>query len=182
MLKTCFAMISVLLISACSFFDERPMTPQETLLGDNWNLSGKISVKYEARGFVSRFNWRKRDNNSELIFKTPLGRYFKIMVKEGFCSFENSNGDVFKADSLESLMEKEMGWFFPLDRAAFWVTGVPFPGEKTKVLDEYDHKAFRQDEWVIRVEEYFKNRKVPRKIIFSSGKVNLKLVISEWES
>lgn len=166
-------------------FGERASFAFRERVADNtWTATGKIGVRYESQGFSSGFFWRQTGSNSELFFKMPLGHSFRIINKEKSCVYEDSKGEVFKSDSLKSLMTKEIGWYFPLDKAVFWIKGVPFPDEqieKIEVGNGGELKKFRQGEWTITVERYFSENQMPRTISFLSQKISLKIALKQWE-
>ena len=166
-------------------FGERASYAFRERVADNtWTATGKIGVRYESQGFSSGFFWRQAGSNSELFFKMPLGHSFRIINKEKSCVYEDSEGEIFEANSLKSLMTKEMGWYFPLDKAVFWIKGLPFPEEETKkmeVMNGGGSKKFKQGEWTINVEKYFSENQMPRIISFSSQRLSLKIVVSQWK-
>jgi len=191
-MKISFFFIIFCLVWACAPLEKREMSPEERVsfglrekvVENNWTVAGKIGVRHESQGFSSGFLWRQDGSDSELFFKIPLGRSIRIVSKEKSCVYEDSKGEIFEAKSLKSLMTKEMGWYFPLDKAVFWIKGLPFPEEKTEkieVMNGGGSKKFKQGEWTINVEKYFSETQMPRIISFSSQRLSLKIVVSQWK-
>ncbi|MEC9248985.1 MAG: outer membrane lipoprotein LolB [Pseudomonadota bacterium] len=179
-MKICILLAVFFAITACSNVDYGNITDPDRLSQSAWTLRGKISIKYQSQGFVARFVWKRENSGNKILFRMPFGRYVKVSVKEGLCVLENSEGDLIQAVSLESLMMKEMGWSFPIRRAIFWVQGLPYPADTIENLGDDVRSTFKQGEWVVRIEEYFVDRQVPRKIYFSSGGIEIKIVANEW--
>ena len=191
-MKISFFCIIFCLVWACAPLEKKKMSPeerrsfgsQEKVLDNHWVVTGKIGVRVESRGFSSGFLWRQDGSDSELFFKMALGQRFRIVNKEKSCVYEDSKGEIFKAKSLKSLMTKEMGWYFPLDKAAFWIKGLPFPAgkiEKIEMRNGGGLKKFKQGEWTINVEKYFSGNQMPRVVSFSSQRLSLKIAVSQWE-
>ena len=141
-------------------------------LDRNWSLAGKVSVKYNSEGFVSRFMWRQDRDGREILFKYPIGNYVKVTMRKDMCILETSSGTIVMDDSLESLMVRELGWFFPLDKVASWVDGFLHSSDNVKNRS--------QDGWYMSVEEFFSSNQLPRKLYFSSEETEIKLIVKEW--
>ena len=156
----------------------------EKIADRTWTVSGKMAIKYESKGLSLGFVWKQTLEESALLFTAPFGRTLRLIKTDEHCFYENDKGEVFEADSLEELMLREVGWFFPFEKANFWIKGVPYPGEKLKfmgVRNGIGSTRFDQGDWTIHIKDVFPDNGNPRLLVLSSRGIDLRIAISRWE-
>ena len=154
---------------------------------DSWRTSGVIGVIINQKGQSANFLWRQDNKDFWLQVYGPLGIGASTFEgDQNAVTLKQSNGNTLKAKTLQSLMQRQLGWSIPLNGLYYWIKGLPAPNTpfdqrlNKQGLSEYIY----QDVWHIEYKYYsLYSNKYPlaSRITLTYGKqIKIKVVIKQW--
>jgi outer membrane lipoprotein LolB len=154
-----------------------------------FSMSGKIDVIDGARGeYHGKIRWVRYGEEQDIQMMAPTGKTLALLTqKNGGFELLTTEGHFLQSGSSEELLQKALGYQFPLSGLDYWVQGVASPNSafqsKPNAQGQFDTLA--QDGWNIRYGDYFKPQgdvasKVPRKITAVRGDLSIKLSVDDW--
>jgi outer membrane lipoprotein LolB len=169
--------LAALLLAACASL--QPVPEGETA---EFELSGRIAVRYGAESSAGNVAWRHRGRSDELLITSSLGQGVARIVREGEAvTLTTAEPREYRAADAESLTEQVLGFRLPLSGLADWVRARP-SGE-APALAQYaaDGRllALEQRGWRIEYLEYAGER--PSRLRLTYPGIELRLAISEWK-
>jgi outer membrane lipoprotein LolB len=97
-----------------------------------------------------------------------------------------SDGKEYRADDLQRLARKELGWDLPLDGLQYWVRGLPWPA-LSPAQQDYDAsgrlKSLKQGSWQVTYLDWSPAgvSGLPSKLDLFGESVRMRLVIDQWK-
>jgi len=154
---------------------------------EQFTLKGRIGVQADGKGFSGSLNWQHDNANDDISLYSPLGgQVASIKKTANEVTLEDAKGNRTSAPDAESLTQTALGWRLPLAGLADWSLGRPTSSTiQASTWDELGHlSTLKQDGWSIEYQNYAEQngRFLPNKILLKSEKLNLKLLVEEWES
>ena len=152
---------------------------------NSWDLTGKLSVDDGENGGSGRLSWQVRADAFLMNFRGALGRgAWQIKSRPGFAELTRSDGSISRADSLDKLLEAEVGWHIPVIALKWWALGVAAPGDADMLeLDSSGRVlAMQQDGWNITYSRYrqFGEIELPARMDAVRGRYRVKMAVSNW--
>ena len=148
-----------------------------------FELSGRIAVRYRDDAGSGNFAWRHAARTDELLLTSPLGQGIARIVRDGEeVALTTQDGREFRAADAESLTEQVLGFRLPLLGLADWVRGraAPGPAPTHQRADASGRLAeLDQSGWRIEYLEYDDAR--PSRIRLSFPGLELRLAVSVWK-
>lgn len=149
-------------------------------------LKGRIGVQTDGKGFSGSLHWQHDHANDNIALYSPLGGQVASISKTADkVVLEDAKGNSISAADAETLTQNALGWKLPLAGLADWSLGRP-----TRSADQdssWDSQGklttLKQDGWEIEYQNYVENNGIflPSKILLKSQKVNLKLLVEQWD-
>lgn len=170
-------LINLLLVACGSFFYSEPKTSVKYIAPKNidltFDVSGRFFVKNLSQERYGNFLWNK--NNVETIeFNTPMGQTIaKIVIESSIVTLYKDNKK-YVGDSVDDLMDNELGFTIPINYLHYWLQGVSIPNVN---VDQELNNGFAQLGWNIEYLEYDKNNK-PKIIRISNSETVIKLFVN----
>ena len=189
-------LFAVLSLTGCAGLHQQPesssdaATHQQHLesLADiqAFNLQGRIGVQTEGRGFSGSTRWQHQAAKDSIALFSPMGGQVANIdaTPKGVLLVDN-DGKSYSAPDAESLTQKTLGWQLPMKGLPDWVLGRPAPGAVEDA--RWDHAGrltrLKQNGWDISYTQYqdAQGYQLPGRVSLVSPKLNLKLVIENWE-
>ncbi len=171
------ALLPALLAAACAELEF--LRPADAL---QFELSGRIAVRYRDDASSGGISWRHRADGDELLFSTPLGQGVARIVREGGAvTLTTADGKAHRAADAESLTESVLGFRLPLAGLAHWVQGRESAGPAVALRDpEGRLSRLEQGGWVIEYLEHGDNR-LPSRMKLSYPGIEIRLAVGEWK-
>lgn len=203
-MKTWISLLAVLLVSACALLpsdSESPALATTPTAADwkahssrvatleDWFLKGRLAIRTEQDGWNATLHWRQRGDEYRLRVIAPFGQgTVELIGTEGEeVTLITSENQRYQAPDPESLMEAQLGWSVPVTGLKYWVRGLPQPGggieaatpDSTGRISSLD-----QSGWHIEIDDYTQalDRDLPRKLEMANERLELKLVVTAWET
>ncbi len=152
---------------------------------ESWTLEGRLAVSNEKDGGSGHFIWKKSEEFDQMDFHGALGRgAWRLQADADSAVLELADGRLHRADTIEELVRRELGWEVPVQSLSWWVRGLAAPGDAGQsVLDEQGRLSeLQQREWRVKFDRYREVRSMQLPIKMTARQLNktLKLVIREW--
>ena len=153
---------------------------------EEWALMGRIAISTDEGSWSGKLRWRQAEKRFLMAFELPMGiGAARLRNESGGVVMQVSNGKVFTAPDVESLLQQFIGMRLPVAGLRYWVTGVPQPGTPSTL--EYDRAGrlarLQQAGWDIRYSRYVSEQGVdlPQKVLIESQLLNVRLLIDRWQ-
>ncbi len=190
-----FRLLFLLLLAGCAALPPQPKPVEPAAyqlhlqrLGKitSFGLDGRIGVLTQTKGFSGSMRWHHRPDGDNIGFYSPLGTQLGELNADADGVTLTTSQKSYKADDAETLTQQTLGWSLPLAGLPDWVLGKPTKGEaEILAWDEKGRIArLRQNGWDIEYPVYREagGFQLPGKIVLKSPKLDLKLVIENWQT
>jgi outer membrane lipoprotein LolB len=176
--RVCAAVATLLLLAACA----APGFQYPSADAD-FELSGRIAVRYRDDAGSASIAWRHGRNGDEMLLTTPFGQGIARLVRAGDeVTLTTQDGREFRAADAESLTEQVLGFRLPLLGLADWVRGraasKPAPARERRDaagrLTELE-----QSGWTISYLDHADG--LPSRLTLTFPGLELRLAVSEWK-
>lgn len=157
----------------------------------HWQLTGKLGVRIPGDNGSASLRWKNAAKAFSLDLSGPFGQgRLLIEGKPGRVTLQQAGEAPLTADSAEELILQTTGWTLPVTQLAYWVRGVPAPGQPVVHLEQDDSgllSSLKQAGWHIQYTNYstaILNKKpvqLPGRITAEYGDVRLTLIIRQWQ-
>ena len=151
-----------------------------------FTLKGRIGVQTDGKGFSGSLHWQHDHANDNIALYSPLGGQVASISKTADkVVLEDAKGNSISAANAETLTQNALGWKLPLAGLADWSLGRPTrSANQDSTWDNQGRlSTLKQDGWEIEYQNYVENNGIflPSKILLKSQKVNLKLLVEQWD-
>ena len=182
--------IGISLAAVISLSVAVPATAQAT--GEKmrfFSMNGRIDVIDGTRGeYHGKIKWVRYGEEQDILMMAPTGKTLAMLTqKNGGFELMTSEGHFLQSGSSEELLQKALGYQFPLNGLDYWVQGAasPLSAFKSKPNAQGQFDSIAQDGWDIRYGQYFKpegdvTSKVPRQITAVRGDLSIKVSVDNW--
>ena len=170
------------LLTGCAEQPRAPVAPPPPGV-QAFNLTGRLSVRYEDKNFSGGLRWQHRDDGDELAFTSPLGQTIaQLSSGAGGARLLTSENKLYRAPSVEQLVRETLGWELPLTGLSHWVLGRTMPGATVNAPErDADDRltGFVQDAWRVHIAAYAPRERgsFPSRMQLSYGDLEIRLVI-----
>lgn len=94
---------------------------------DNWELRGRVDVRYDNDSHTPRIQWQQRDDEYRIrLWGTFNAGNTLIVGRPGYVTMEQ-DGTTVDAESPEDLILEQLGYELPVSYLEFWIRGLPAP-------------------------------------------------------
>ena len=153
---------------------------------DSFELSGRLSAKYESHALAANFHWTHEAGRDELDLESPLGQTIaRLSGDAGGVRLEGADGRVESADDWTALTTRALGVPLPVEGLAFWIQGVPRQGSAARIEPGSDGNpaVLRQDGWVIAYQAFTRDSQGaprPQRLTLDYPEVELRIAVDSW--
>ncbi|MCX7627113.1 MAG: lipoprotein insertase outer membrane protein LolB [Methylophilaceae bacterium] len=190
------ALIPFLLLAGCAILPSPPPTQPPPAYAQHlqrieqirhFALVGRIAILTETKGFSGSIRWHHHSEGDAIAFYSPLGTQVGQLNSDADgVTLTTASQQTYQADDAETLTQQTLGWSLPLHGLPDWVLGRP-AGQDAEILawDEAGRIArMKQSGWEIEYPSYHttSGTSLPSKVLLKSRKLDLKLVIDDWQT
>lgn len=149
-----------------------------------WSLQGRVATG-QLLGWTGNLSWRQRGPHFDVRLAGPLGAggmratgtLKRVLIRTDQRQMVTTDPD--------TLVEKTLGWAFPLKPLRYWAKGVPAPGgyQKISVDAQGRLKSLRQQGWRVAYLDYVTPKNgppLPHRIVLDNGRTRIRLVVDRW--
>jgi len=190
------SLLSLLLLSACQTTRSTKSSQAERLRlyqlkseqldsYDGWSFEGRLAVSNEKDGGSGQFRWEQGDVDSRMDFHGAMGRGAWELKAGGWgAELVLADGTVYRADSIDQLVRRHVGWQVPVKNMSWWVRGMAVPGKfARRDLDEDGNiSLLKQDGWTVVYDRYqsVQDHSLPSRLTATKKDWKVKLAIRGW--
>ncbi len=186
-------LLPLLLLAGCA---TAPLTPEgadawlrrqaQVAALDTWTLQGRFSLTLENEAWHANLHWQEQSGRYTLRVSTPLGQGAALIEGgPGAVTIQLPDGTRDEAPDAETLLTRHLGWQLPVDGLQWWIRGLPAPATSYRPGFDAEGRLERleQDGWRIDYREYttVDGLLLPRKVFLTRDRLDLRLVVSEWQ-
>ncbi|MEH6577256.1 MAG: lipoprotein insertase outer membrane protein LolB [Amphritea sp.] len=150
----------------------------------HWQMRGKIGIRTPRENHSANILWQQDSQHYQIELTGPLGQGgARIDGNAQGVQIDIAGEDSVYAESPEQLMDKTLGWQFPVRELLFWIKGIPAPASPyLQVLDQNRLKTLEQNGWNINYLRYTQQGEhtFPRKLVISRDTLVITIVTKEW--
>ena len=153
---------------------------------DNWTVSGVIGIKYNGKADSANYVYHQDGDNFSIKFYGPLGiGSIEIKGDGNKVTLIDNKGKETQADSVESLMIQQLGWYVPIEGLKSWIKGIPISDKSTnrQIGDNNLVQILLEKGWEIDYSSYkmFDGEyPLPTKIKMTRNDLSLKIIVKSW--
>ncbi|MDA3922065.1 MAG: lipoprotein insertase outer membrane protein LolB [Salinisphaera sp.] len=152
----------------------------------SWSLQGRVATG-QLLGWTGNLSWRQRDDQFDVRLAGPLGAGgMRAHGTLAHVTIDTDDGRHFVTNDPDALVERTLGWSFPLKPLRYWALGLPAPGgyKQISVNAKGRLKSVRQQGWRVAYLDYKTPPgaavALPRRVVLDNGKTRIRLVIDRW--
>lgn len=151
-----------------------------------FDLTGRVNVRVESKAYPGRIHWQHAPGADEIWLYSPLGSAVARMRQDASGALLiTSDGKQYRADDLQLLARKVLGWDLPLDGLQYWVRGLESPALDAAERDTDDKgrpKLLKQGDWLVAYLDWSPSVSgLPSKLDLTGTGLRMRLVIDEWK-
>ncbi len=167
-----------LALAACA-----PMEFRRAESSLEFELSGRIAVRFRDESSSGNFAWRHGSSHDEVLLTTPLGQGVARIVRMGDAvTLTDAEGREHRAGDAESLTEQVLGFRLPLAGLADWVRARPGPGASQVRKDESGRIVeLEQSGWRIEYLGWQEDARLPARMRLQYPGIELRIAIAQWK-
>ena len=178
------AAIAVAWLAGCASLPQPPSVEGDKL---QFELQGRIALKYGDDGGNARIEWRHGEASDDLLIANSLGQGIARISRRGNdVQLLTADNKEHRAADAEQLTQEVLGWRLPLAGLPFWVRGMAVDGRPALVQRDSSGRtsAIDQDAW--RIEYLGWNGDLPSRINFAhpggngAVPIEIRLVVDRW--
>lgn len=151
-----------------------------------WSLQGRVATG-QLLGWTGNLSWRERGERFDVRLAGPLGAGgMRARGTLDRVTIDTDKGEHLVTRQPDVLVERTLGWAFPLAPLRYWARGLPAPGDYDRIsVGEDGHlQSITQDGWRVSYEEYTTPvgapTALPRKIVLDNDETRIRLVVDRW--
>lgn len=152
---------------------------------NDWSLTGRLAIRTDHEGWHATIQWEQNQRNYAIRIIAPLGQGSLSLEGDPFqVVMRTSEGESIQAADPEWLLYRELGWRVPVASLAYWVRGLPAPGQATWELDAAGRLVkLQQAQWNIEFLDYETHNGIdlPGRVFVSNHQAQVRLAVSHWE-
>ena len=198
--KIAFIAIALFVLSSCQSLNlnkyteinkstKFDMTALEAKLQrlDKWTATGVIGIKYNGKADSANYVYSQDGDDFSIKLYGPLGiGSIEIKGDGNRIVCIDNKGKETQADSAESLMVQQLGWYVPVEGLKSWIKGIPVSDKDTKrqIDDNNLVQVLLERGWEVDYSGYkmFDGEyPLPTKIKMTRDGLSLKIVIKSWQ-
>ena len=180
------AFLCGLLLSGCSTLQRTPTTVDPVQV-KAFDLSGRVNVRVDRKAYPGRIHWQHTAGGDDVWIYSPVGSTVARMRQDASGALlVTSDGKEYRADDLQRLARKELGWDLPLEGLQYWVRGQAWPA-LSAAQQEYDDsgrlKSLKQGTWQVTYLDWSPAgvSGLPSKLDLLGENLRMRLVIDQWK-
>ncbi|RJS94433.1 lipoprotein insertase outer membrane protein LolB [Salinisphaera sp. Q1T1-3] len=152
----------------------------------SWSLQGRVATG-QLLGWTGNLSWRERGPRFDVRLAGPLGAGgMRAQGTLDQVTIDTDDGKHFVTRDPDALVERTLGWSFPLAPLRYWARGLPAPGayDRISVGENGRLQSITQDGWTVSYLDYTRPAgapaELPRRVVLDNGDTRIRLVVDRW--
>jgi outer membrane lipoprotein LolB len=183
MMRRLAALSLVALLCACAIAPPL-LQPADVTAIREFELSGRVAVRLESRGYSARMTWLHASQGEQLRLFSPLGTVLATIEADADgATLATADKQTFHSSDVQGLTREVLGWDLPLEGLRHWVVARPDPA--TPVDSQRRDPRGRlislsQRGWQVAYQAYAGDGVLPSSLTLTYGSLKIKLLIDRW--
>lgn len=173
----------LVMVSGCALLPAAPVPSLRPAQPESapFALNGRISISHLGKRHSAGLRWTHRAQSDEILLLAPLGATAARVYRDAQSATLDDGDKHYQAGDAETLMQRVLGWHFPLNGMHYWVLGRASPENPAKIERDGNGQitVLRQDGWEVSYLRYADN--LPSRLLVSRDDLQVQLLIDEWE-
>jgi outer membrane lipoprotein LolB len=184
-MRRCAALLSTIaLLSACSAIAPRAPLPDDVQAVRDFELTGRVAVRLEDRGYSARLRWQHTLEHDSLRLYSPIGSVLATLeANPAGATLVTADRKTFHSEDVQGLTRDVLGWDLPLQGLQHWVIGRPDPDHPVHA-EQRDSRGrlitLRQQDWDVAYPAYVGDSGLPSSVVLRRRDLSLKLIVDRW--
>lgn len=149
-----------------------------------WSIQGRAATG-QLLGWVGNLSWRQQGERFDVRLSAPLGgggfqatgTLDHVVVRTG--------EDTIRTTHPQRLVQRILGFRFPLRPLRYWARGLPAPGDYDSISVNAEGRlvALQQQGWELSFLEYSDQAgqpALPTRIVLDDGETRIRMVVARW--
>jgi outer membrane lipoprotein LolB len=183
-MRGCVALLLIVWLAGCAMAPSPPL-PADPSQIVSFELTGRIAVRMEGRGYSARLRWAHDIGQDAVWLYSPVGSVLATLtVDDKNAVLVTSDKETFQSPDVRGLTRKVLGWELPLEGLQHWVLARPDPLAPVEELqrDQQNRlRRLRQHQWTVNYLDYAGDNPLPTTMVLHYQDLRLKLVIDRWQ-
>lgn len=153
---------------------------------DHWQLNARIAIKTPKDNVSASLNWQKESTLFDFLVSGAFGAtYAHLIQQENQASLEIPDTDKLFHHNAEILLQRTLGWDFPIDALSYWVKGLPSGkiGEQVSYDAQGKISKIQLGQWQIDFSKYrrYQGYLLPKMIKANHPEMSIRVVAKKWQ-
>lgn len=152
---------------------------------DYWKLNARIAITTPDESITASLNWLNKTPLFDFHLTGAFGvTYAHLIQGKKRATLEIPDTEMLTHDSAQELLQRALGWEFPIESLAFWVKGLPSGNPNEEIIYNTDGTISKiySKAWRIEFNKYkkYQGYTMPKRIRAIHPNLTLKLSTREW--
>lgn len=149
-----------------------------------WSIQGRVATG-QLLGWTGNLSWRQRGERFDVRLSGPLGAGgFTASGTLDRVTIRTSE-ETFRTTHPQQLVQRILGWRFPLQPLRYWTRGLPAPGDYKNISVNAQGRLVRlqQQGWRVSYLDYTAQPgqpALPSRIVLDNGETRIRMVVARW--
>lgn len=152
-----------------------------------WELKGRVAIRVKEEGWSASLHWQQDRAAYVIRIIAPMGQgRYDLLGNASTVRLRMPDNRLLHAKDAQALLRDNLGWQVPVEGLAWWIRGLPAPGNTPETL-KLDHrgrlKELQQDGWRVEYDRYglySGGMELPEKLTVERPDMRLRLLIHTW--
>jgi outer membrane lipoprotein LolB len=151
-----------------------------------FEITGRLSLRHSSEALTANFRWQHQGEQDTVDLASPTGQTVaRLSGAAGVATLQTADGRTETAADWNALMARALDWSLPVAGLAFWIQGVPRPGDPFTVESGAGREpgVLRQDGWTIVYLAFAADDQGvlrPTRMTLSYPDIELRLAVDAW--
>ncbi len=181
-LRSWLAVVAVALFAACA--SKPPVLPPGAIPGEQFELSGRVAVKLDGRGYSARMRWLHDSDADAIWLYSPIGSTIATLTADaGSATLVTAKKETFQSENVQQLTREILGWDLPLPGLQHWVLGRANPAVPVTEIERDEQERITrlvQGDWQVDFAGYAGDGRLPQSLLLHYADLRVRLVIDRW--
>ena len=183
--KICLLTALLLPLFGCSNLLSIHQDAQQLERLQHWQIQGKLSLRRQDEALTGYLTWKQHADRYDLFIAGPFGQgASRLKGTADSATLTLPGKDPVQGSSATHLMQRYMGWHFPVEDLRYWVKAQASPHSSASLQKDDNGlvSQLRQHQWLVQFSRYkqYGDTWLPGRIKMSGYGFKFTLAIKQW--
>jgi len=152
---------------------------------NHWQFKARVAIKTPEENVTASLEWQKEQSLFDFLLSGSFGVTIAHLTQQNdIATLEIPDSDKLVDRDAGRLLNRTLGWEFPIDELSYWIKGQPSgrSGEQINYNNKGQISSIALDQWQIHFSKYrlYQGYSLPKMIKATHPDISLKLVTKKW--